>query len=446
MPTLIPVGPYQTREAVEGVPFPYYIIPFDEDGVCVGPLTLAHLLENCSGYSDIFVFSHGWNNDWSTATKRYEDFIEGFQQQRKSLKLKMPEGYRPLLVGIFWPSQALEWFESERGPKIAGGETNPSSADVQSSKQLLDGISSQLNASQRPRFFELAQRDVLSQTEAIEFSQMLAALTSADDEGIELAAPRAEDLLAAAASLTQADSEEPDYDQVGTVGGASADIQAALSLGDIASALDPRSILKPFTVWQMKDRAGKIGGAGVTAMIQGLLSQSSARLHVVGHSYGCKVVMTAVSKLVQGTRPLRSAVLFEPAVSQYAFASKIPGRPDMRGGFFGALQRVTNPIVCTYSDNDVPLTKMFHLALRRRDDLGEGPVMAGGPPSKFAALGGFGPQETDGTSIPIQDEGQPYVFGGGGRLVAVNGTRTIGGHGDISNQSTWWLFYSAITA
>ena len=77
MPTLIPVGPYQTREAVEGVPFPYYIIPFDEDGVCVGPLTLAHLLENCSGYSDIFVFSHGWNNDWSTATKRYEDFIEG---------------------------------------------------------------------------------------------------------------------------------------------------------------------------------------------------------------------------------------------------------------------------------------------------------------------------------------------------------------------------------
>jgi hypothetical protein len=310
----------------------------------------------------------------------------------------------------------------------------------------LDGISSRLNASQRPRFFELAQSQSLNPTEATEFAQMLAALTASDDEGIELAPPRAEDLLAAAASLTQADSEEPDYDEVGTVGGASAAIQAAISLGDVVSALDPRSILKPFTVWQMKDRAGKVGDAGVTKLIQGLLSKSAARLHVAGHSYGCKVVMTAVSKLAQGTRPLQSTILFQPAISQYAFASKIPGRPNMRGGFFAVLQKVKNPIVCTYSDNDVPLTKLFHLALRRREDLGEGPVMAGGPPSKFAALGGFGPQETEATSTLIQDEGQPYALGGGGRLVAVNGTRTIAGHGDIDNQSTWWLFYSAITA
>ena len=29
MPTMLPAGPYRTLKTVEGVEFPYYVIPFD---------------------------------------------------------------------------------------------------------------------------------------------------------------------------------------------------------------------------------------------------------------------------------------------------------------------------------------------------------------------------------------------------------------------------------
>ena len=96
------------------------MIPFDKDGTCEGPQTRADLLAHAQDYSDIFVFSHGWNNDWTVATKRYEHFINGFIDLRRRHNLPVPPNYKPLLVGIFWPSQALAWFEKEAGPEIAG--------------------------------------------------------------------------------------------------------------------------------------------------------------------------------------------------------------------------------------------------------------------------------------------------------------------------------------
>ena len=448
--TLIPAGPYRTLSTVEGVSFPYYIIPFDADGRCVGPKTRQHLLDHCSGYSDVFVFSHGWNNDWSSATKRYEIFIEGFQAQRQSLGLAMPAAYKPLLVGVFWPSQSLEWFDSETGPGFAAG-AGPAAQDAaaDASSRLLADVASALPAERRTRFFELAQATALGKAEARELASMLASSSAApgDSEAGPAEAPSADDLLAAAAAFAE---PEPDYDAVGTVATATVAAgaaptggpQAAFGLGDVLKKIDPRQLLKPFTVWQMKDRAGKVGANGVSALLEGLLTQSAARVHVLGHSYGCKVVMTAVCSLPDGLRKLQSALLLQPAVSQYAFAADVPGYPGVHGGFRKALERVASPVVATFSDNDVPLTKMFHLSLRRAVDLGEQPAIAGGPPSPYAALGGFGPQASNALIVDILDPPQHYAFGPGGHIVGVRGTRTISGHGDINNASTWWLAYT----
>jgi hypothetical protein len=88
---------------------------------------------------------------------------------------------------------------------------------------------------------------------------------------------------------------------------------------------------------------------------------------------------------------------------------------------------------------------MYHMALRRYDDLGEQPDAAGAP-SIYGALGGFGPQDSDETLVDIKDENQAYDLGKGGRIIGVRGSRTISGHGDISNPSTWWLAYSLASA
>ena len=220
---------------------------------------------------------------------------------------------------------------------------------------------------------------------------------------------------------------------------------AAFSVGSVLKALDPRNIVKPFTVWCMKDRAGKVGANGVGPLLQDILEVSSARVHLLGHSYGCKVVMTAVSTMPSPSRSIESALLLQPAVSQYAFAANVPDR-HVPGGFVKALHRVKRPILATFSRYDSALTKYFHPSVRRHDDVGELQFAGATTPSKFGALGGFGPQATQATQLLINKPGEPYTFALYEHIVGVDGSRAISGHGDISNEDTWWAEYSLITA
>ncbi len=56
-------GPLKTLSGEGGAPVPFYIIPFGKDGVCVGPRTLDELVDASKIATDVFLFSHGWNND-----------------------------------------------------------------------------------------------------------------------------------------------------------------------------------------------------------------------------------------------------------------------------------------------------------------------------------------------------------------------------------------------
>jgi hypothetical protein len=446
MSSPLPAGPYRTVPTPEGGSVPYYVIPFDKDGACEGPLTRDYLIAHLAEVSDIFIFSHGWNNDWTAATERYEDFIKGFQQLRATRQLQLPDRYRPLLVGIFWPSQSLEWLESETGPGFAG--TTPVDQDPAANERLtmLRDAASSLPPAKRERFHALLQRNTLAEGEDKELAALLAVLLTrvADDEAGTASAPDADDLLTAAASL---EAPEPDYEAIGTAvpAGAGGQPEAANAIGAIGRVLDPRSLLKPFTVWQMKDRAGTVGANGVAPLLDAVLAQSdsAARVHLIGHSFGCKVVMTAACVMPAPARPVESALLLQAAVSQYAFAANVPAR-NVAGGFVKALARVKRPIMATFSAHDGALTKGFHLAVRRHDDLGE--LQFAGTPSHFGALGGFGPQDTAATIVPIKDPGEPYDFAHSEKLLGVDGSRTIGGHGKISNPSTWWAEYCLLTA
>jgi hypothetical protein len=448
--TTLPAGPYRTLSTPEGVPFPYYLMPFDGDGVCTGPQTRAHLLANLAGVTDIFVFSHGWNNDFSAATERYEAFITGFQQTRTSLNLPMPSGYRPLLVGVFWPSQSLTLFESETGPGFAGASPAADGADTSEMDALLDDIALQVPADSRARFHELATAAMLQPTESRELATLLATAlgTVTDLETGTSSTPSADDLLTAATSLT---APEPDYDAIGTIGRVSTPVAGdeprAAGLGSILSALDPRNIIKPFTVWKMKDRAGVVGAKGVAPLLDDLLNTANehTRVHLLGHSYGCKVVMTATC-LMRTTRQIESALLIQPAISQYAFAEQVPER-TVAGGFFPARARVRQPITATFSRFDIPLHNMFHLSVRRRDDLGELQYAGAEAPSKFAAMGGYGPAAPTGAvMIPLRNPGAPYDLPAAPAVVGIEGSRVIKGHGDFLHDDVWYLSWTLATA
>src|SRR5712691_10819744 len=99
---------------------PLWVVPFDTQGVCKGPETRRELVAGVARgtYTDVFLFSHGWNNTFDRAIERYERFITGYHHLAQSNGLRQPSPYRPLLAGIHWPSidLVLPW---ETAPQIA---------------------------------------------------------------------------------------------------------------------------------------------------------------------------------------------------------------------------------------------------------------------------------------------------------------------------------------
>ena len=102
-------GPYKHVDLLNGTQAPFYIIPFDKKGRCKGPAARRHLVEaaRTGGFTDVFLFSHGWNNDWAVATKRYDDLEELHQgvqpRQGRSTRLRRVPDLGPDPCGIQVP-------------------------------------------------------------------------------------------------------------------------------------------------------------------------------------------------------------------------------------------------------------------------------------------------------------------------------------------------------
>jgi hypothetical protein len=112
---------------------------------------------------------------------------------------------------------------------------------------------------------------------------------------------------------------------------------------------------------------------------------------------------------------------------------------------------VRHPILSTFSKKDFPLHGTFHLSLRRDSDLGEAQIAAGGtsagdPPSRYAALGGYGPRGAGQSLIdPIPGTGESYGDLGVAPIIGLDGSKgRITGHGDIAKPETAWALHQLI--
>ncbi len=214
--------------------------------------------------------------------------------------------------------------------------------------------------------------------------------------------------------------------------------------GRFLDFLNPREIIRKATVYQMKDRAGTVGASGVGPMLRQLLSIGGPRIHLMGHSFGGKVVLSALT-VPSHPRRVESVLLLQPAINHLCFAEDVDGR---RGGYRPALDRTIRPILSTFSSMDSPLGCFFHLAVRRDGDLAEQRIAAA--PSQFAALGGFGPGglapgESNTIEIPAPPSRYP-ALPAGVKIRALDGSADrITGHGDVRNPFTEWALVSLTT-
>lgn len=458
-------GPYP----LEGVRMPTWLLRFDKHGACTSPATREQLLQTLRGAppSDLIFFSHGWNNDFDEAAELYASFLRHFEAHTAAHPVVRPNGvpFTPLFVGVVWPSI---WLSFDSGPQIAATAEPPAadSAVVQTLTDKLAGLGGEASIE---RVYALLAFSRLDVSQAHELATLLGpAFGTVHDEetGVGARGTSADELLSMWRAMQQAqdggstpvpsldDWGVPPADVAVPPGPGAAPVQTA----GLFSLLDPRNVLRLFSVYQMKDRAGVVGARGVAPLLREVLQAApAAGLHAVGHSYGCKVMLSAVCAPAPLPRPLSSLLLLQPAVSHLSFADNIPriGRP---GGYRASLtpDRVRPPILSTYSRDDFALHKTFHLALRRDSDLGEQPVdlagddgtSAGKPPSNFAALGGYGPRRAGQRLIdPMPAAGAPYPdFDPAHPIVGLDGSQgVIGGHGDVTSPATAWALYRLVT-
>lgn len=461
MPEPLPVGPYRTITLDDGTRVPWYIMPFDKSGRCTGPLTRDHLVHEVrsGAYSDVILFSHGWNNDWQAASKRYENFLNGYLTMMREHNLRYPTPHRSVLIGIFWPSTALvmPW---ERGPGFAadaGSDTRD--GEVAESRRDVEELAPDVAEADREAFYRLAQQPKLSEAESRQLAQILSrvfARYTAADADISGGKTEREpaDLLDAWSQLPMKSTAAPATGDFGFARGARAvptSPGAAFSLSD----LDPRNIVRAATVLQMKDRAGTVGAHGVGPLLRDLIAaRPTARVHMIGHSYGAIVMLSALCHPPGESTPptVESLLLLQPAVSQWCFADNVADR-GYPGGYRRALTQVRRPIFTTFTKKDLPLTTFFHLAVRRARDLGQMRIAAGGglpqAPSLYAALGGFGPAGLGAEALQVLDMTDPVIRykvtpAPPPKVCALDGNTAITGHGDVSVPATWWALFQQL--
>jgi hypothetical protein len=452
----LPIGPYRTVRLESGVEVPWYIIPFDRDGECSGPQTRNQLLEKlkAGSYTDVYLFSHGWNNAWKEATDRYNSFAEGFLGMREKFGLKTAPDYRPLLIGIYWPSTVLVT-EKEAGPKILADA--PDEDAIAEERLRIEELAAAVPAQRRQRFYELTQASEIDEKQARELADILQAVYAADDDELPDAGGLSPPEILQSWRQSGSISPPPTKETAGSVDDSDdspeeapvAGPQAAGGFRDTLIHLLPRDIVRVATVYQMKDRAGKVGAQGGKRLLEDVFKSFGGNVHLIGHSYGCKLLLSAVVT-AELPRKVNSILLLQAAVSHLCFAGEVPGT-GREGGYRRALDRVEKPIFCTFSAKDKPLHDLFHLGVRRKADLGEVRILAKSkePPSRYAALGGYGPRHSGELLTELLLPPVTYTLNQKTRIYGLDATPDgarprIANHGDVTNQYTWWALYQQL--
>lgn len=419
--------------------FPYWEIEFDRDGRYVNPSEASRRIDAIvqGGVTDLFVFSHGWNNDRTRAREIYRDF---FTAARRVLD-RTPSAAaaaRSGIVGVIWPSIL---FPDDEPAREAGGAASLDGGDAPSDpidelRKVFPEKAGTLDA-----LAALLDEEPDDAAALEQFQQLLAELAPAattDDESGER-------------GVLTGDAEEV-FDALSTLAPAGDRLDAA-GVGDRFRRLwtGAREALRVTTYWTMKERAGTVGERGLGPFVVSLHAKAPGiAVHLIGHSFGARVVSFALKGLAPsmagGASPVKSLTLLQGAFSHFAFASKLPHDEQRAGGLAAVASRVDGPLVVTHSRHDLAVCERYPQAsLVTRDDAAAFDELR----FRFGAMGADGAQAVGAASRPFAPVGQPYAFERG-KFVNLNGDDLItqghppsGAHSDIFHEEIAWAVIAA---
>jgi hypothetical protein len=198
------------------------------------------------------------------------------------------------------------------------------------------------------------------------------------------------------------------------------------------------------TYYQMKERAGKIGCSGLHPLLVQIRRKfPQVRLHLIGHSFGARLLTAAVAGPNPNTRlQVDTLTLLQGAFSHYSLAEKYDGK---RNGFFRRVvtdKRVKGPILISRTKNDKAVGLAYALASRIANQVA---AAIGGPEDIYGGMGRNGALKTpEAINNQLLKDQVRFDFQKG-RIYNLNGDNCISHHSDICQQEVARALLAAIS-
>jgi dienelactone hydrolase len=417
-------------------------------------------LVRSSGATDVLVLVHGWNNDMPAARRLYERLVDNVA--RVAGQVPGTSGRRFAVVGVLWPS--VRWADDD---DLAGGGVGLVDEEAELARAIAasvddPGLAAQLeelvpdletSAAARERFLELLRDQVppgalgdedapprpLLEGDAETVFDEAAIPADAFDEDLASAGDGDEGGAAAggfggAASFGVGPSGGGGFGDasvgVGGAGSVTGDVEAGgaagFGLGGVLRGA--RTLLNLTTYYTMKARAGDVGSRGVAALVDAIRAElPGVRIHLVGHSFGARVVVAATA----ASSGVDSVALLQGAFSHNGLASDYDGRGN--DGFFRTVlapsAKVRGPIVVTHTRNDRAVGVAYAAASRLARQRASG---FGGPNDVYGGIGRNGALKTPEATVgELLDVGASYDLQPG-KVHNLRADRFIGSHSDVT--------------
>lgn len=371
---------------------------------------------------DIFVFAHGWNTSPFSA-RATRQAVFGLLAQQLGDRVAGCAA-----VGIDWPSLLFP----EDDPST-------SSAAASSGAQLANALAPAFPEHQ----FQLDELGALLDHQPAGLGEL--------DRFHYLAKE-----LVTSPSLALEDSGEAaalSVDTVSLFGHAAAMAKQPLSLPPASTGhfgtlwIGGREVLRILSYYEMKNRAGVVGKDGLGPLLSRLRTpRGQPRIHLMGHSFGARLVAYALAGLSQDNRghsPVKSLYLIQDALSHFAFTDPLPTHHQSRRGGLAAYARlVEGPMLATLSQHDRCLGWWYpNAGLLSREENQSTAELA----YHWGAMGHDGFQGNEARTMPLGEVGQDHKFEQGGQylldsstVISANQSAFGGAHSDIVHPEVIW--------
>ncbi|PEG35213.1 hypothetical protein CQY20_22630 [Mycolicibacterium agri] len=425
---------------------------FDKNAEIVGSADDVRNLAADGEITDLVVMSHGWNNDMAQARELYGSLA-------KQLRAVLDENLIPGLAertiglaGVLWPSK--KFAEEDLIPGGAAAADSPiGQAEVQSA---IDDLRSVFPSAADQAILDKASREVphledkASAREKF-VTNLLSLLDQSaqepDDGTTDLFEVPPRELMDRLSIPAEIAPPEPPTEggALGLAGEDDPDREGGAAglfstLGGFFGAA--KNLLNGVTYYEMKARAGTVGERGLAPLITQILAERNGlRIHLVGHSFGGRLVTAAASSLHENS--LASLTLLQAAFSHYGFAAE--WTPGKAGAFRSAIvnHAVSGPILITHTGNDKAVGIAYAIASRIA---GQNAAAVGDANDTYGGIGRNGAQKTSEASFgELLDVQDAYTWNAGA-VHNLKADRFIKNHSDIKGKPVAYAILSAVAS